>query len=308
MQINRPTSQSYPQRKTILLTFDVEEWFQVENFKDWISYDSWPSRQSRVVESTHRILDLLDDCSSRRNIDSNSNRNDGKIRATFFILGWIAEHHPELVREIHARSHEVASHGYNHELTRVLNRNDLREDIRRSKQLLEDLIGSSVSGYRAPSFSVSEELIDILAELGFKYDSSYNSFGMNKRYGQLNLENRPQDDTTFQLSNDFLELPVSNWQVAGQTLPLGGGGYFRLFPSAIWNVGVRKILREHHTYLMYLHPWEFDPFQPVVTDASPLRKFRHYLNLEKTEIKLDRFINEFLHNRFPTCKEYLANG
>jgi polysaccharide deacetylase family protein (PEP-CTERM system associated) len=290
---------------TILLTFDVEEWFQVENFKPWIAADTWPDRESRVVDSTERILGLLDRCSEARAAMGGGPDNE-RIRATFFVLGWVAERHPELVREIHRRGHEIAAHGYAHELTGNQDRATLSEDVHHCKDLLENLAGEPVNGYRAPSFSVTPTLLDVLAELGFKYDSSYNSFSLNPRYGHLDVPPpRPKGIATL-LPNGLWELPISNCRLAGQTVPLGGGGYFRLFPLPFWKIGVRRILQAQKAYLMYLHPWEFDPDQPRVSQAFSLSKFRHYHNLHLTEINLERLIFHFSESSFVTCSTYIA--
>ncbi|MFP3927921.1 MAG: polysaccharide deacetylase family protein, partial [Desulfobacteraceae bacterium] len=156
----------------ILLTIDVEDWFQVENFKPCIPYSTWSSRDLRVERNTHRLLDLFDSTILNP-------------RATFFILGWIGERLPSLIREIHARGHEVASHGCNHELLSSLDAQALIKDLNKSKSLLEDIIGSRVYGYRAPSFSIDKEILGYIRDAGYLYDSSYNSFSLHGRYGRL---------------------------------------------------------------------------------------------------------------------------
>jgi polysaccharide deacetylase family protein (PEP-CTERM system associated) len=165
-----------------LFTVDVEDWFQVENFKPYISVESWPRRELRVGDNTRRILDLLDDARVA----------NGRPRATFFVLGWIAERLPDLVREIHGRGHEVASHGYDHVLCTEQDPAALDRDLIRSRERLEDLTGGSVVGYRAPSFSVSDEILRRIAAAGYRYDASYNSFEMNPRYGRVHLDGRPR--------------------------------------------------------------------------------------------------------------------
>ena len=155
---------------TILITIDVEDWFQVENFKSLIPFSSWPSRELRVEKNTRQLLDIL-----------------GHRRATFFILGWIAERLPGLVRDIHDQGHEVASHGYHHNLCNQQSVKELEKDLADSKKRLEDIIGASVVGYRAPSFSINEDVLKVIESCGYRYDSSFNSFAMHDRYGYFRL-------------------------------------------------------------------------------------------------------------------------
>ena len=310
--MNQPTHHS------ILLTIDVEDWFQVENFKPCIPPATWSARRLRVEKSTHQLLDLFDAIKLNRQTptadDSHSkfeNRNS-KIVSTFFILGWIAERLPGLVRDIHARGHEVASHGCNHALCRDVSVNDLREDLIRSKELLEDMIGDSIYGYRAPSFSIDRDVLEVIRETGYIYDSSYNSFAMHGRYGRLDLVQCEKEGiaikiSKFEIRNSkiLFELPISNLVWKDHVIPWGGGGYFRLIPSPIFRLGVRSILKRDAAYLFYCHPWEFDPEQPKVRDASRFYRFRHYVNIDKTCSKLQKLIESFKHCRFVSCKQYL---
>ena len=162
-----------------LLTFDVEEWFQVENLKSAISKNDWNNKQSSVVKNSEKILNLL----SKHN-----------IKATFFILGWVAERNPDLIKKIKEKGHEIASHGYGHDLTYQLTDDALKKDLSHSKKLLEDITAETISGYRAPSFSIDDRVIKMLAELGYKYDSSFNPFKLNKRYGSITLPMEKVDD------------------------------------------------------------------------------------------------------------------
>jgi uncharacterized protein DUF3473/polysaccharide deacetylase len=359
----------------ILLTIDVEDWFQVENFKKYIPFSSWSDRELRVEKNTHRLLDLFDSIelgkinrksetssvqASTRSQHSFSDINlqssianhqsfGNKPKATFFILGWIAERLPNLVREIHSRGHEVASHGYCHELCRDSSLEDLRKDLTNSKKLLEDTLGERIYGYRAPSFSINDDILKVIEDCGYLYDSSYNSFGMHGRYGKISLNGRKRFGIACEISNGFFELPISNlmfslnpfrtdaWSKAilkpparrglpsglealragsgpgGRsapnayriTLPWGGGGYFRLIPFPLFRLGVQSILKKGNDYLFYFHPWEIDPEQPRVRQASSSYKFRHYVNLKRTQKKLTNLINGFSHCRFPTCRQYL---
>ncbi len=288
-----------------LLTVDVEDWFQVENFKDWIPFDSWPSRELRVEGNTHRLLDLLD--SIKLNVDAAKNPiiPGHKIKATFFILGWIAERLPGLVREIHNRGHEVASHGYDHHLASVQEAKDLKDDLIKSKKLLEDTIGSAVFGYRAPSFSIDDNILKIIEDCGYLYDSSFNSFAMHGRYGKVRLTDNNRLGIAIRVSDAFYELPISNAKICSRILPLGGGAYFRLLPFPLFKYGIERILEKEKAYLFYMHPWELDPEQPKVDEASIGFKFRHYVNLKNNYSKLTRLLNEFTHSGFMTCRQYL---
>ncbi len=281
-------SLSHSRDHNILITVDVEDWFQVENFKSWIPFSSWQSRELRVEKNTHKLLDLLD-----------------FRRATFFILGWIAERCPGLVREIHARGHEVASHGYNHRMCNQEPPDILEKDLTESKKRLEDIIGSAVKGYRAPSFSISENVLKIIEESGYQYDSSFNSFAMHGRYGKVDLPLSKKEGIAVKISERFYEIPVSNLNIGKHVFPLGGGGYFRLIPFPLFKQGIHKILKQDGTYVFYMHPWEIDPDQPIVKEASVSYKFRHYTNLKKTESKLSALFETFGYARFMTCRQYL---
>jgi polysaccharide deacetylase family protein (PEP-CTERM system associated) len=324
-----------------LLTIDVEDWFQVENFKKYIPFDSWPSYEMRVEKNTHRILDLLDSVSCQPSAVGSQlrdyeeritdNGEPKKLRATFFVLGWLAERLPHLVREIHSRGHEVASHGYYHNLCNEQSHEDLKNDLSNSKSLLEDIIGTQVYGYRAPSFAINNDIFKIIEDCGYLYDSSYNSFSMHGRYGHLDISQNGQKGIAIQITSTkhqkslpreihdsdseayltgakskiFYEFPISNLKFAHQVFPWGGGGYFRLIPFPLFRIGIKRILMQENAYLFYFHPWEIDPEQPRVNQASSFYKFRHYINLNKTYSKLAKLIGSFRHHRFLTCKQYL---
>ena len=246
------------------------------------------------------------------------NMQNKKVCATFFILGWIAERLPHLVRDIQSRGHEVASHGNSHKLCYSCGYDELRQDLSYSKKLLEDIIGTQIYGYRAPSFSISHEILKIIEECGYVYDSSYNSFGLHGRYGNLDLSSFDKNGNAFRISDTFYELPISNLQfpflnskskTKNHILPWGGGGYFRLLPFPVYKIGVDDILSKEGCYLFYMHPWEIDPQQPKINLASFFCKFKHYSNLKRTETKLFRLIQMYLDENFLTCNEYLAlNG
>lgn len=275
-------------KPTFLFTVDVEDWFQVENFKPWIAPDTWSERELRVEHNVHRLLDILD-----------------RFPSTFFILGWVAEKLPQLVKKISECGHEVASHGFNHQLCHDMTPADLKQDLIRSKHLLEDMTGSEVVGYRAPSFSINKQVLDILAQCGFRYDSSYNSFEANPRYGHLDISRYDKNGRGIKISGRLHELPLGNLKLMNRTLPWSGGGYFRLLPYSIFRQGLRSILLNNGYYLFYLHPWEIDDDQPRVSAADRLSRFRHYCNLKSTDKKLRRLLKDNPDCHFSTCKDYL---
>lgn len=272
------------EKNTIILTFDVEDWFQVENFKEYIPFSSWDSHELRVERNTNVILDLLDSF-------------DFKPKATFFTLGWIASKLPHLVREIHRRGHEVANHGNHHHLCTNLSLYEISEDLKTGKAILEDIIGKPVYGYRAPSFAINNDIIRLVKETGHVYDSSFNSFSLHDRYGKIDM---PEE-------KGFYELPISNLSLFNRTLPLGGGGYFRLIPFSLFKLGMNFVLNKSEVFVFYSHPWEFDPDQPIVKQASKSFKFRHYVNLKQTLKKLKLLIKTFKNSDFTTCIQYLKN-
>jgi len=234
-------------------------------------------------------------------------------------LGWIAERFPHLVREIHARGHEVASHGINHHLCNKLAKKDLKNDLADSKKFLEDIIGHQVYGFRAPSFAITHDILKAIQDYGYLYDSSYNSFSLHGRYGQMSFSQNkkkgiaigipkiqhPASSTQYPAPRTFYELPISNFKFGNVSFPFGGGAYFRLIPFILLKTGIKKILDKDNTYLFYLHPWEIDPDQPKVKDACLTFKFRHYVNLKKTYSKLSKMIENFQHCQFVTCTQYL---
>ncbi|SCX95215.1 XrtA system polysaccharide deacetylase [Desulfoluna spongiiphila] len=275
-----------------VFTVDVEDWFQVENFKPWIPFESWPHRELRVEKNIHGLLDLLDGGGQRR-------------EATFFVLGWLAERYPHLVREIYGRGHEIASHGFNHHLPAMQTRKALREDLLKSRTLLEDLIGERVWGYRAPSFAVNEEVLALIQECGYLYDSSYNSFDRHGRYGRLDVSGFLRRGIAIKLQDDFYEVPVSNLTLGDQVIPWGGGGYFRMIPARLYAGGVRRQMNRDGAFVFYTHPWELDPGQPRVKGASAQYAFRHYINLNRTAGKLAHCLQALGPVRFTGCRNYL---
>ena len=278
--------------KFISLTFDVEDWFQVENFKAYIDFSTWRSFELRVKKNTEKILDTLGSFPN-------------KPRATFFILGWVAKKLPALVKEIHSRGHEVASHGLNHHLCTNLSKNDLLIDLTDSRKLLEDITGDGILGFRAPSFAVNDAVMESIHQAGYIYDSSFNSFSAHDRYGKIDLSGAKKNRSCFQMESGLFELPVTNLKVKSLVFPLGGGGYFRLYPFKFFKLGMEAVLKKEDLFVFYAHPWEFDPDQPRVETASLGFRFRHYTNLSQAESKLKRMITSFPDCEFITCKEYI---
>jgi polysaccharide deacetylase family protein (PEP-CTERM system associated) len=261
------------------LTFDVEEYFHAEAFAPVVRPDEWAGFPSRVGESTRRILDQLARC---------------RAAATFFVLGWVAERHPGLVRDIHAGGHEVACHGYAHRLIYAMSREAFRADIRRAKQAVEDAAGAAVTGYRAPTFSVVRETLwalDVLAEEGFRYDSSVFPIH-HDRYGIPGSARFPHR-VALPSGADLVEFPITTLAVAGQHLPFSGGGYFRVLPYRAVRAALRRVnRRERMPAIVYLHPWEMDPDQPHLPIRG-LSRLRHYVNLGRTAGKLERLLADF---------------
>ena len=280
----------------ILFTVDLEDWFQVENLRQQVSFESWSSRELRVEKNVHVILDLLDYIAEEN--------NHSHAHATFFVLGWLAERIPLLVREIYARGHEVASHGYFHRPCLELSFSELKKDLSDSKSQLEDIIGDRVFGYRAPNFSIDNNVLKTIESCGYTYDSSYNSFSMNRRYGRIDIEKYPREEIAVRIFDAFYELPISNLHWRGGVLPWGGGGYFRLMPLWLFRLGVQSILRKQKAYVFYIHPWEMDPDQPRINTIPFFYRFRHYVNLNRTREKVLCLLNGMKECRFVTCNDY----
>lgn len=271
------------------LTVDVEDYFHVSALAPSIDRGSWGSRESRVVANTHRLLNLF---------------GQFGVRGTFFVLGWVAERHPQLVKDIAAAGHEVACHGFSHRLVYEQSPEEFREETLRSKRLLEDAIGVAVLGYRAASYSIVRRslwALDILAEAGFAYDSSI--FPVHHdRYGIPDAERNPHRMAT-PGGRSIVEWPLAAASVLGFRLPVAGGGYFRLLPYALSRWGLASInRRDQRPFIFYLHPWEIDPGQPRVR-VNWLSSIRHYTNLEKCEARLRRLLGEF---RFGTARDSLS--
>ncbi|KAF5029109.1 hypothetical protein DSECCO2_652020 [anaerobic digester metagenome] len=277
------------------LTIDVEDYFQVTAFSGVVQRDDWPIYPSRVEGNTRRVFDLLDAYS---------------LKGTFFVLGWVADHFPGLVKEIAHRRHEVGCHGYDHELIYNQSPDKFRQDVRRTKTMLEDITGTPILGYRAPSYSITEKslwALDILIEEGFTYDSSIFPI-VHDNYGIPGAERFPHDIR--RESGSIREFPLTtlNMSLPGRTmsLPIAGGGYLRLFPAEVIHWGMRRINQvEKQPTVLYFHPWELDPDQPRIK-ARLRSRFRHYVNLDLTE---DKLCHLFKYLDFGTMSEVLGmNG
>jgi polysaccharide deacetylase family protein (PEP-CTERM system associated) len=270
------------------MTIDVEEHFHVSVFDGLVPRADWDRMESRVCANTSRLLEIL---------------ADAHVRATFFVLGWVGERQPALVREIAAGGHEVASHGYAHRLIYDQTPAAFRDDVRRAKLLLEDASGQAVVGYRAPSYSITPRslwALDILMEEGYAYDSSVFPI-RHDRYGIPVSARHPY--TITRGGRTLIEVPASTVRRGPFNLPVAGGGYFRILPYGWTRAGVARLNRvERRPAVFYIHPWEIDAAQPRL-GASRLGRFRHYRNLHKTEGRLQRLLTDF---RFGTMSELIA--
>ena len=271
------------------LTVDVEDYFHVANLAPNIRRESWNSRESRVVGNTQKLLAIFEQFD---------------VRGTFFVLGWVAERYPQLIRDIAARGHEIACHGFSHRLVYKQSPEEFYQETLRAKNLLQEITGSAVLGYRAASYSIVRKslwALDILVELGFVYDSSIFPV-RHDRYGIPDAERAPHRMAT-PTGKSIVEWPLATARILGFRLPVAGGGYFRLLPYWLSRWGLASInRRELRPFVFYLHPWEIDPAQPRVS-ASWLSRFRHYTNLGKCEQRLRRLLAEF---RFGTARDGLA--
>jgi polysaccharide deacetylase family protein (PEP-CTERM system associated) len=262
------------------LTIDVEDYFQVSALAPHFPRASWEVTPQRVAGNVRRLLELL---------------REAQVQATFFTLGWVAERNPALVREITAHGHEVASHGYAHQRIAELGPRAFLEDIRRAKSILEDITGAAVMGYRAPSFSVGRDnpwAFDIMARAGYRYSSSVYPI-RHDHYGMPDAPRFP-----WRPLPELLEVPVATARLLRTNLPAGGGGYFRLLPYPLSRWLIERINRvDRRPAVFYLHPWEIDPGQPRVRAAGAKTRFRHYLNLQRTQPRLSRLLRDLRWDR-----------
>ena len=259
------------------LSVDVEDWFQVGAFEGTISRSDWESLDRRVEANTDACLAMF---------------AEAGIKASFFTLGWVAQRHPTLIRRIVDQGHELASHGWDHARVFTLTPDQFRDDLARTRACLEDVGGTAVTGYRAPSFSIDKRTPwahPILAEAGYTYSSSVAPV-IHDHYG---WPEAPRFAFAPVAGSDFLELPVTTAKLGSRTLAAGGGGFFRLLPYQFSRWAVRQVNGQAQSAIIYFHPWEIDPDQPRVANAPLRSKLRHYTNLRVMAPKLERLISDF---------------
>ncbi len=270
---------------TNALTIDWEDWYHGME----IPHTEWAGYEDRLTLATHRTLEIF---------------AEAGVRATFFCLGWAAEQHPELVKEIASAGHEIGTHGYSHTLIYQQTPEVFRAEMTRSIRFLEDLTGRAIVGHRAPFFSITRAslwALEILGELGIRYDSSIFPV-LNYRYG---IEDSPRFPYEIDAGPKKLtEFPISTWRVAGRNVPIAGGAYFRIFPYSFSRLGLRMVNRAGHPATFYLHPWELDPAHPRI-ELSRRRAATHYHNLAATEPRLRRLLRDL---RFAPMGEVLGIG
>ncbi|WP_432377744.1 XrtA system polysaccharide deacetylase [Duganella sp. P38] len=264
------------------MTIDVEDYFQVSAFAPYIGRDSWAERECRVEANVERILAILE---------------QGGARGTFFTLGWIAERYPQLVRRIVAGGHELASHGYSHLRASDQDRAEFSNDIVSSKAILEDISGTRVLGYRAPSFSIGPAnlwALDALQEAGYRYSSSIYPI----RHDHYGMPDAPRFAFHPNGADGLLEVPITTVRLMRRNLPAGGGGYFRLMPYAMSRWMMRQVNRQdQRPAIFYFHPWEIDPDQPRPGGLHWKARFRHYVNLGRMEDRIRALTRDFAWDR-----------
>jgi len=269
---------------------DVEDWYQVADFDAVAPREAWDRYETRVARNTDRVLGVL---------------ADAGVKGTFFVLTWNAERQPDIVRRIAAAGHEVASHGYGHRLIYEQSPAEFDADIRRAKGILEDITGTSVLGYRAPSFSItrrSEWALDVLLDAGYRYDSSVFPV-KDSLYGLPGAQRFPYVVRSGN-GRDLVEFPISTTPALGRNLPLGGGGYLRMLPYRYLHWGMRRVNRdERQPTVVYVHPWELDPDHPRLRTAGRRGFSTHYVGLRGTERKLRRLLKSF---RFAPLRDVLG--
>lgn len=270
------------------ISVDVEDYYQVEAFSNIVSRDQWASFPSRVARNNEKVLKLFDDFG---------------VKGTFFTLGCVAEKDPGIVRAIHEQGHEVACHGFSHRMILKQTRDEFREETYRAKSLLEDITGEQVKGYRAATYSITREnlwALDVLIEAGFEYDSSIFPI-RHDRYGIVGFRRDPC--LLKSGASSIKEFPISTVKLFGANFPVAGGGYFRLYPYKFTKWGLSAINGEGLPFIFYLHPWEVDPGQPRIKGISASTRFRHYVNLNKTDAKLKSLLRDFKLDRIDKVLE-----
>jgi len=259
------------------MSVDVEDYFQVSAFESIVDRENWDRLECRVERNTHKAMALFD---------------AADVKATFFVLGWIAERYPQLVRDIVVNGHELASHGYSHSRITLLDKQQFRDEIKSSKAMLEDIGSVEVRGYRAPSYSIVESTLwahEILADEGYRYSSSVYPI----KHDLYGIPDAPRFMYEV-LESEITEIPVSTVAISGCNIPCGGGGYFRLFPYQVSKWAIQRVNREENQPCnFYFHPWELDPDQPRQKQIPLKTRFRHYLNLRRMETRLQCLLKDF---------------
>ena len=280
-------NQSSEKTSRHIFTVDVEEYFQVEAFSEYVKRKDWDRYPGRVEESTARLLDLL---------------SDYGVRGTFFVLGWLAERNPALVKRIAGAGHEIGSHGFEHRMITKMTPEEFRKDIRKSREVLENIIGIAVEGYRAPTFSIVNETrwaYNILLEEGFHYSSSVFPT-LHDRYGWRQFGYDPRKMASNKVA-DLWEIPLSVWVKGPIKIPFGGGGYLRSYPIFLTKTLFRNFSKKGKPVILYIHPWELDSQQPKIR-APLISRGRHLLGIQNTERKLIALLKEI---KFTTISQYL---
>jgi polysaccharide deacetylase family protein (PEP-CTERM system associated) len=276
------TQTAYPAVIRNAMTIDVEDYFQVSAFAPHISRDSWPSLSCRVEKNVDCILGLL---------------SAADVKATFFTLGWIAERYPEMVKRIVSEGHELASHGYSHLRASEQSFAEFSDDVGRSKNLLEQIGGQAVLGYRAPSFSIGSDnlwALDVLLNAGYQYSSSIYPI----KHDHYGMPHAPRFSFYPNGRDGLLELPITTLRFMQRNFPAGGGGYFRLFPYQLSRWLLSRVNRQdQQAGIFYFHPWELDPEQPRQPNIGMKTRFRHYVNLNRTENRLKALMRDFHWDR-----------
>ena len=260
------------------LTVDVEDYFQVSAFEKYIPREQWEQIPRRVEANTERILAIF---------------QNHRVKATFFILGWVAERHPNLIQKIINEGHELACHGYSHIRASAQTPKEFYNDVKKAKTVIENIAGRTLEGYRAPSYSISQNnlwALDILDDLGFKYSSSIYPV----KHDLYGMPNAPRFTFKPNKTRQLIEIPISTVQIAGNNYPCGGGGFFRLFPYSISRWAINRVNNsDKKACIFYFHPWEIDPEQPRVNGIDLRTRIRHYLNLNRTELRLNKLLTDF---------------
>lgn len=267
--------------RTNALSIDVEDYFQVSAFENTINRDNWDSIEHRIERNLEKTLTLLE---------------ENSIKATFFTLGWIAERYPQIVKNIVNQGHEMASHGYAHQRVSDLSHQQFKEDVVKAKSILQDITGCEIKGYRAPSYSIGKSnlwALEVLAETGHQYSSSIYPI-QHDHYGYPGAPRFTFRDK----KTGLIEIPITTVKFMNKLYPAGGGGFFRFYPYPVTRWAINRVNHiDKESTVFYLHPWELDPAQPVQYNIPLKTRFRHYLNLDKTEERLNRLMDDFSWGR-----------